>query len=111
MKSISKIFKALADSNRLRIIKLLEKRKMCVCELAFVLGIKQPSVSRHLKKMIEWGIVGSEQDGFYTNYFLLNNNRYAKTILFNLSEWLNEEPIIKKDIVKSRQADRKKIVK
>ena len=42
MKELEKLLKALADKNRLRILKLLEVRKMCVCELASVLGITQP---------------------------------------------------------------------
>ena len=58
-----KVLKAVADRNRLRILKLLESKHMCVCELAFVLGIKQPSVSRHLKKLKEAGLIDNEQDG------------------------------------------------
>jgi ArsR family transcriptional regulator, arsenate/arsenite/antimonite-responsive transcriptional repressor len=51
MKDIEGLFKALADKNRIRILKLLESRKCCVCELADLLGITQPSISRHLKKL------------------------------------------------------------
>ena len=57
MEILDKTLKAFADSNRLRILKLLEKKKMCVCELAFVLGITQPSVSKHLKKLTSTGLI------------------------------------------------------
>jgi ArsR family transcriptional regulator len=51
VKTLEKTLKASADKNRIRILKLLENKKMCVCELSHVLGIAQPSVSRHLKKL------------------------------------------------------------
>ena len=108
MKDLEKIFKALADRNRIRILKLLRRRPMCVCELAPILEIAQPSVSRHLKKLKAAGIVGDEQDGLWTNYYL---NREAaepgKTLLQNLHAWLNDDPIIKSDLEKSVRIDRK----
>ena len=48
MRELIKVFKAVADKNRLRIFKMLQHKKMCVCELAAVLDISPPSVSRHL---------------------------------------------------------------
>ena len=69
MDRFARVFKVFSDKNRLRIISLLSNRKMCVCELAFVLGVTQPSISRHLKKMKKAGIVQDEKDGFWTNYF------------------------------------------
>ena len=64
MEEFENILKAMADEKRIRIIKLLEKRPLCVCEIAFVLGITQPAISKHLKKMKDAGIIGCEQDGF-----------------------------------------------
>ena len=75
--NFEKVLKAYADKNRLRILKLLEKKKMCVCELAFVLDIAQPSVSRHLKKLRSAGLIDSEPDGFWTNYYIAPENNYA----------------------------------
>ena len=71
MLDTTETFKTFADKNRLRILNLLQQRKMCVCELAFVLQVTQPSISRHLKRMKESGLIGDEQDGFWTNYFLM----------------------------------------
>ena len=48
MRELMLVLKAVADKNRMRILKMLEQKSMCVCELAAVLGIKQPSVSKHL---------------------------------------------------------------
>ena len=70
MEHIAKTLKTLSDTNRIRIICLLKKKKMCVCELAYILGITQPSVSRHLKKLKQAGFIIEEQDSLWTNYLL-----------------------------------------
>ena len=107
METLDKTLKAFADINRLRILKLLEKnKKMCVCELAFVLGITQPSVSKHLKKLLGAGLIESEQDGFWTNYFIKPDNQYGRILLNNLRQWLNDDNVIKKDLEKAKKSDR-----
>lgn len=109
MQELLKLLKALSDKNRLRILRLLQKRKMCVCELAFVLGITQPSISRHLKKLYEAGIIESEQDRFWTNYYLRNANKKANIILSCIGRCLTSDNILKKDLEKFRKADRVKL--
>ena len=109
MKELEKLLKALADKNRLRIVKLLETRKMCVCELAFVLGITQPSVSRHLKKLTAAGVIGSEQDRFWTNYYLRDNNKSLNILLSCLKKGLNSDSQIKEDLVKLKKVNRTKL--
>ncbi|MGA1840237.1 MAG: ArsR/SmtB family transcription factor [bacterium] len=106
MEILDRTLKALADKNRLRILKLLEKKKMCVCELAYILGIAQPSVSKHLKKLISAGLIEREQDGFWTNYYLKKDNQYSKALLRNLKLWLNEDETIKEDLKKAKKANR-----
>jgi len=109
MKDLEYVLKTCADKNRIRILKLLQEKKMCVCELAFVLGITQPSVSRHLKKLKKAGLVEIEQDSFWTNYFIKPRNRYAKTVLSLIGKWLNDDRIIKSDLIKVKRADRVKL--
>jgi ArsR family transcriptional regulator len=109
VKELEGLLKALADKNRLRILKLLERRKMCVCELAFVIGITQPSVSKHLKKLSRAGIIGSEQDGFWTRYFLRDDKWALKTLLGCLEKALNGEDIIKKDAQRLRKVKRARV--
>ena len=103
------VFKAVGDMKRLRILKLLEGRHLCVCELAFVLGVSQPAVSRHLKRLISAGFVDCEQDGYWTNYFLNPKNEYAKVLLANLRGWLGDDKVVKGDLVKVKKANRKKL--
>ena len=109
MKDIENVLKACSDKNRIRILKLLEKKKLCVCEIAFVLGITQPSVSRHLKKLKKAGIIEAEQDSFWTNYILKSKNPYANNILSLMKKWLKDDDIIKKDVLKLKKANRVKL--
>jgi len=81
MIKITNILKILADKNRLRILQLIKGRKLCVCELAFVLDVTRPSISRHLKKMKVSGLVGQEQSGFWTDYYLKVDDASHKAIL------------------------------
>lgn len=94
MKEFVKVMKALADPNRVKIIKLLQQKVMCVCELQGALGIAQPSVSKHLKILEEAGLVDYRKEGLWVNYYLADGKRspYAASLLGNLRHWLNEDP-------------------
>jgi len=70
MKNLTKILKAAADTHRLKILKLLGEKNLCVCELQFLLGLSQPAVSHHLKVLSNAGLIGSEKEGLFVNYFL-----------------------------------------
>ena len=74
-----RVLKAVADKNRMRILKMLEKKKMCVCELAAVLEIRQPSVSKHLSLLKNAGLIQDERNGQWIDYSLctekINNHR------------------------------------
>lgn len=64
----AKLFKALADSTRLGILKLLIVREMCVCELMTALGLTQPTTSHHLHILEEAKLVKSRRDGRWIFY-------------------------------------------
>ena len=96
MKSFLKVMKALSDPNRVKIIKLLQQKMMCVCELQGALQIAQPTVSKHLKILEEAGMVDYAKDGLWVNYFLADGSAspYASSVLGNLKHWLEEDPEI-----------------
>ena len=75
MKSFIKVMKALSDPNRVKIIKLLQQKMMCVCELQGALKIAQPTVSKHLKILEEAGLVDYAKDGLWVNYFLADEKK------------------------------------
>lgn len=66
------LFKALADPHRVRILNLLAAsgRPVCVCDLTGPLGITQPTVSHHLKKLTTAGLLRREQRGTWAYYSL-----------------------------------------
>jgi ArsR family transcriptional regulator len=68
MNEIVKVFKALADPNRLRIMLLLRRRELCVCELMFVLGMEQSRVSHHMRVLREAGIAEDVREGRWIIY-------------------------------------------
>jgi ArsR family transcriptional regulator, arsenate/arsenite/antimonite-responsive transcriptional repressor len=93
MKPFIKVMKALSDPNRVKIIKMLQQRFLCVCEMRAALNIAQPTVSKHLKLLEDAGLVTSEKDGLWVNYRLADGNSspYAAAVLGNLRHWLNED--------------------
>ena len=91
-----KVMKALSDPNRVKLLKMLQQKVMCVCEIRAALDIAQPTVSKHLKILEEAGLVGHEKDGLWVNYHLADgrNSPYAATLLGNMKHWLDETPEI-----------------
>lgn len=103
-----KLFKIFADKNRLRMLVLLQQRKMCVCEFAFVLGVSQPSISRHLKKMKDAGLIADEQDGLWTNYFL-RDSAITHDVLGLIRTLIKEDKVIRADSERLKRSDRTKL--
>src|SRR6185295_8675384 len=68
----AELFKALADPARVRIVNVLatSAEPVCVCELIAPLGLAQPTVSHHLKKLLDAGLIEREQRGKWA-YFSL----------------------------------------
>ena len=66
----AQLFKALADPHRVRIVNILAAagRSVCVCDLTEPLGIAQPTVSHHLKKLVTAGLLEREQRGTWAYY-------------------------------------------
>lgn len=113
MRDLVSVFKGLADPTRLRIIKLLEKKSMCVCELTAVLKIKQSSVSHHLKILKDTGLVNDVRSGQWVDYELAieEYNEYALELLKKLSDWLNDNSKVMEDLEASKKVNRKDICK
>lgn len=109
MDSLLKILKLLSDKNRLRILMLLKHKKMCVCELASILGIKQPSVSRHIKKLAKAGLICGEQNGFWTDYRLDLDKCCSKKITDFVFCGIKKDKLIISDMGKANRINRVKL--
>jgi len=71
VRPVSRLFKALSDETRLRIVALLSHGELCVCHLHEALGLSQPNVSRQLAILRAAGVVEDRRDGKWVYYRLL----------------------------------------
>jgi ArsR family transcriptional regulator len=82
------VFKALGDPHRVRIVNLLVTAPgpVCVCDLTPELGLSQPTVSFHLKKLVQAGLLDREQRGVWA-YYQVNREALARlATIFRLEE-------------------------
>lgn len=63
-----KILKAISDKNRIRIIKMLQKKPLCVCEIKAVLELATSTVSKHLSILRDAGLISDWKEGKWINY-------------------------------------------
>lgn len=96
MKEFIKVMKAASDPTRVKIMKMLEKKALCVCEIQTGLGTAQSTASKHLKILEDAGLIVSSKDGLWVNYSLATGGQspFAANLLGNIRHWLNDEPEI-----------------
>jgi len=120
MKTFIRVMKALSDSNRVKMMKMLQNRPLCVCEIKEALGVAQSTASKHLKILEDAGLVRSFKDGLWVNYSLADgsDSPFASNMIGNMKHWLEDESEIKNlneilpginrnEIVGKRQAARR----
>ncbi|MCY1703775.1 ArsR/SmtB family transcription factor [Deinococcus sp. SL84] len=75
----AELFKALADPNRLKVLKLLAAPQanscaptgtVCACDLEDLLGLSQPTISHHMRLLVRVGLVTATKRGKWTDYTL-----------------------------------------
>lgn len=111
MKSLNKqseIFKALSEPNRIRIIKMLQEKTLCVCEITEILRLAASTVSKHLSILKECGLIIDEKDNKWINYKINPNPGDAGIIsaLFSIKLLMEDDEIIKIDREKLKTVDR-----
>jgi ArsR family transcriptional regulator len=108
LKITTKLFKALSDETRLRILKMLEARPLCVCEIQYILKGSQPNVSHHLKTLSDAGLVESRKDGLWIDYRLPDKpaTPLHAAMLSLVRKSLDGEQAIKKDRALVRSVNR-----
>lgn len=96
MKTFLKVMKALSDPSRVKIMKMLQRRVMCVCEITKALDVAQSTASKHLRILEEAGLIISRKDGLWVNYAPAggDTNLYAASLIGNLRNWLEDDPEI-----------------
>jgi len=83
------LFKAMGDPNRLKILWALDQEEMCVCDLAFFLGVSESAVSHQLRQLRQLQLVSNRREGPVL-YYRLNDNHVSLLVHLAL-EHLHEE--------------------
>ncbi len=86
MKELTTIFKALSDETRLRIVKLLEKGELCVCDIVAALDIIQPKASFHLGVLWEAGLIKDRKQGKWIHYSLNEADLFRRMLMVSVCE-------------------------
>jgi ArsR family transcriptional regulator len=96
LKQTARCLKAISDPSRLKILKLLQMRTSCVCELTAVLGFAQPTISRHLRVLEDAGFVHSRRRGLRMDYVLAGEDAppIVKQLMGLIREWHESDPAI-----------------
>lgn len=91
----AKILKALSDPHRLKIIDLLSCGELCGCEILESFKFTQPTLSHHMKVLIDCGLVETRKSGIW-NLYKLNMNNSNRLVLFLLNLVTEKEECIHK---------------
>lgn len=102
------IFKALSDNSRLRILKMLQSKSLCVCEVQEILGLAASTVSKHLSILKDTGFIVEEKEGKWVNYHVNSRSTDPRVIeiLTKLDFWLVDSQILVDDMQKIKSVDR-----
>jgi ArsR family transcriptional regulator len=95
---MERLFAAMADRTRLRLLNLLAQREVCVCYFVEVLGLPQPTISRHLAYLRRNGLVDARRDGKWMHYRIAQfGNAAAHRVLSDTILWLAEDKEMQRD--------------
>src|SRR5512143_2434718 len=99
MRELELALKAAGDPTRTRILKLLEARRLCVCQVQAVLRLAPSTVSKHLAILKLAGLVEDRRDGKWIEYALVaeSRNPHAKAVLALLGGALERDPAVLAD--------------
>jgi ArsR family transcriptional regulator, arsenate/arsenite/antimonite-responsive transcriptional repressor len=97
----AKLIKALADPGRLKIVDILSCGEKCACDILEEFHFTQPTLSHHMKVLMDCNIVECRKEGQWS-YYSLNNTNCNKLILFLLNLVTDTEECICKDKAKCK---------
>lgn len=98
MDELNNFFKALSDQTRMRIMIILYHHDLYVCEMAGILDLPQPKVSKHLTKLRDLGFVKDSRKEKYISYTLNLKDPVMKKIIETLACETQEDDQIRRDI-------------
>jgi ArsR family transcriptional regulator len=104
LRPLSRLFRALGDETRLRIVALLAHGELCVCHVEEALGLGQPNASRQLGILKSAGVVDSRREGTWVYYRIADQEHASvQRVLGLLTESLATRRALKSDLVRLRK--------
>jgi ArsR family transcriptional regulator len=96
---VSRLFKALGDDTRLRIVALLSHGELCVCHVQEALHLTQPNASRQLGILKNAGVVESRREGSWTYHKLAaQEDEHRRAVLRTLVDSLADRKVLRADV-------------
>lgn len=111
MREYVKIFKALSDANRLRILNMLQVRPLCVCEMQNVLKLAPSTVSKHLSILRDAGFIYDVKENKWVNYYIESDTseEMIKSLLALLQNNIPSQAQAAKDRERVAKVDRNQL--
>jgi ArsR family transcriptional regulator len=95
---MERLFAGLADRTRLRLLNLMAGQEVCVCYFVEVLGLPQPTISRHLAYLRRIGLVEARRDGKWVHYRIaVPASPFARRVLADTLRWLSQDREMQRD--------------
>lgn len=103
--------RAIGDPNRVRIIKMLAERELCMCEVREVLGLSSSTVSKHLTILRDAGLILDSKEGKWVNFRLndRSEHKFIRSIILLIRNSFGDDETIQIDGAALRKVDRNKI--
>jgi ArsR family transcriptional regulator len=96
--TLDRLFRALSDPIRLRLLNLVAGREVCVCFFVEILGVSQPKISRHLAYLRRAGLMAARREGKWMHYSLvMPTDTAAAAVLRETLRQLKQRPETRRD--------------
>lgn len=96
MENAASVLKLMGDKTRLTMMKIMDKHDCCVCEFVEIFNMSQPSISQHLRKLRDLGLVKEERRGQWIFYSINKTNNYYPFIQQILENLPSQDDKLKK---------------
>jgi ArsR family transcriptional regulator len=110
IRKMEKVFKALSDKNRLRIMNMLCYKSLCVCEITYIVQLSQSTVSGHLRVLKDAELVMDYKDKLWVDYRLNRETPWINEIVNIIKKQAENDSLMDNDVLMLNRVDRNQIL-
>jgi ArsR family transcriptional regulator, arsenate/arsenite/antimonite-responsive transcriptional repressor len=105
------VFRALSDPNRIRIVKMLGERELCMCEVREMLNLSNSTVSKHLTILRDANLLLDSKDGKWVNFRLNDKSeqKFVRSVITLIKNSFKDDEAVQEDLKKLHKVNRIKI--